>query len=611
MIPRRTVYFNHRGALRKKGYIDVTPCASVIPPCASVVKKMIIFTDINAIAMRIILLLLAFMILTGNAFPQTIPFNLYPDWESTPQGHVVTGLGVADINGDGWKDIIVSNGNDIDRQHLVVYYNQGDGTFPLVQNWQSFDVDYHGHLAVGDINQDGWMDVAVSVYLGQYGWGSKGKVKVYYNTGGELESTPSFQSDPFYSFSCSLGDADADGDLDLAVACAEPYHSIFDYGRIFINDNGVFSVENVWLSDLAMGAMDVEFGDLDGNGFIDVIFVCELTPSYVFLADTGGQIATSPSWQPAEGDTFLNSVDIGRTTYDDVPYAVMTGNNQLSGDGRIRQYLFGMPFPETSSADWLSDTVGFGSGILVADVTPDQIPDLVYGGWWYPVEILEGNGQSFNTAPAYTSSMSSVVESIQMVDLGKETLVVAQDVYTISFKQSVLYLSHQIIEEITGILKNGFPLEGGDFTSVPNKNWISFTEPLLPGDQVEVNYLYCLDGDLIITNWDSDKGNFIYYNNASPVAVNKRSLERDLPEIRIFPQPVTDLLHVTVCLSQKSKWWIRIFTTSGLEMKSGNEYFLSEGSNTLSMNVSALPAGVFFLEIEMNDEHFLRKFVKF
>ncbi|MDD5507681.1 MAG: FG-GAP-like repeat-containing protein [Bacteroidales bacterium] len=561
--------------------------------------------------MRILLLLLALMVFSREVLPQTIPYNLYPDWESTPQGHVATGLGVADINGDGWKDIIAANGNDIDRQHLVVYYNQGDGTFPLVPDWQSFDVDYHGHLAVGDINRDGWLDVAVSVYLGQYGWGSKGKVKVYYNTGGELETTPSFQSNPFYTFSCSLGDADADGDLDLAVACSETYHSKYDYGRIFFNENGLFSIDNVWLSDIVMGPMDVEFGDLDGNGFMDVIFVSETTPSYIFLADTNGQISSSPVWQSAEGNTYLNSVDIGHTFPYNIPYAVMTGNNQTSGDGRIRQYLFGQPFPETSYAYWLSDLVGYGSGILIADVTRDQIPDLIYGGWWLPVEVLVGDGTSFNTTPAYTSSMTSVVETIQMADLGKETLVSDQDEYVISFRQNVLYLSHQVIDQINEVRKNGVTMEDTDFIYVPNKNWISFAHPLFAGDQVTVDYLYCLDGDLIITNWDSDKGNFIYYNNASPVAIDEPFQRPGSPEIGLFPQPVADLLNVTVRLSRKSECRFGIYSTEGKKMKAAGQYDLPEGPSKLTIDVSALPVGVYFLKIDLDNEQFLRKFVKF
>ena len=255
--------------------------------------------------------------------------------------------------------------------------------------------------------------------------------------------------------------------------------------------------------------------------------------------------------------------------------------------------------------------MGYGSGILVADVTRDEKPDLIYGGWWLPVEILVGDGQSFSSIPSYTSSMTSVVETIQLADLGKETLVSCQDEFNISYEQSIVYLTHEIIDEITGILKNGTSLVPADYTFVPNKNWISFAEPLLSDDQVIVNYMYCLDGDLIITNWDSDKGNFIYYNNASPVALNDHSLTQDSPQFRIFPQPVTEVLYLAVDLSIDSECRVRIYAVSGSEMKSSGRYPVYSGSNIIPLDVTILPAAVYFIEIDLANEHFVRKFVKF
>ncbi|NNJ54006.1 MAG: hypothetical protein HKP17_12620, partial [Ignavibacteriaceae bacterium] len=51
-----------------------------------------------------------------------VPFNSTPDWISTDVTSVSTGGAFADINQDGWLDFVVANGNDIQRQKLVVYY---------------------------------------------------------------------------------------------------------------------------------------------------------------------------------------------------------------------------------------------------------------------------------------------------------------------------------------------------------------------------------------------------------------------------------------------------------------------------------------------------------
>ena len=74
-------------------------------------------------------------------------------------GGMGLGVGISDCNGDGWEDIYVSN--DF-IAHDYLYINQKDGTF--VEKAKDY-LKHHSHFSMGndlaDIDNDGWVDIVV------------------------------------------------------------------------------------------------------------------------------------------------------------------------------------------------------------------------------------------------------------------------------------------------------------------------------------------------------------------------------------------------------------------------------------------------------------------
>ena len=542
---------------------------------------------------------------------QVVPYNLVPDWISTPNGQIATGLGLADINGDGYKDLVVANGNDIQRQRLAVHYNQGNGNFNLSPDWQSADIDYHGHLACGDLDNDGDIDVVVSVYIGPAGFSEPGELKVYYNQGNQLEANPSFVSDPFYTFSCALGDADADGDLDIASVAGEPYGGLLDYGKIFLNDNGAFQPASEWESSILMGSLDVEFGDFNRDGFMDVIFVCEGTPNVIYLAGENGVIDEGPDWQSEEVINYINSVDVGYVGSQSI--VVMTENNQLGGNGQVRKYDFGNPFPSSSAASWYSNNFGYGSGIVLNDVDLDNNPDLIYGGWWLPVKIALGDGTGFEMNTSYTSNTNSVVEAILLADLDKVDVEVLQETFQVSSSQAntnMIVLEKQVLEGILEVWRNGEIVPAQNYKHVPGKPWVIFSDPLQTAESVEVSYYFSPYPDMAVTNWDSNKGDYIFYNTESSVGTEEHG---DMGAwkpcgLKVWPVPARDWVRFSnqqsavsgqqslgngyPVLGRHGTWKIEIYNTSGCLI---NSVIWPEGKNEIEINVETMQPGFYLV----------------
>ena len=570
-------------------------------------KKLPKFYSMKTFPISIILSIL----LSQAIFCQEIPYTQTPNWESNKDG-ISTGLGLADINGDGWKDIVVANGNDILRQRLVVYYNKGDGTFPVIPDWESDDIDYNGHLAVGDVNKDGWLDVAVSVYIGENGFSGPGKVKVYYNLGGELEKTPSFESYHFYTFSCALGDFDGDGDLDLATTGGEPYSKLLDSGKVFLNNNGSFDTVPEWESSFAFGSLDVDFGDMDQNGYLDLVFTCEDTPNYIFLANSFGEVPDTAGWESTNPENFINSLDIGFVGSNNSPAFVATGNDQLGGNGEVLAYRFPAGVPDTSGPDWSSLPFGTGSGIILADVNRDNILDLVYGGWWLPMNIALGFPDgSFETETSYTSSTNSVVETIQMADLDRNDIqTVTESFQGNELKGPVVYLGKQLIENILSVQVNGVELDDSVYCYVPNKNWVSISQPIVAGDSLSIEYEYSDFNDIVISNWDSNKGNYIFYNTlATGINPNQAGPAESL-EVKCSPNPFHGELKLQVYSEMNSAITIQLAGISGEILYNGNARISALETINYTIPDLNLENGVYVLTVKNRNTALTKKVVK-
>ncbi|MCW8804444.1 MAG: T9SS type A sorting domain-containing protein [Ignavibacteriaceae bacterium] len=471
--------------------------------------------------MKIFFSIILFLIISSQLYSQ-VPFNQNPDWISTDVSSVSTGGAFADINQDGWLDFVVANGNDISRQKVVVYYNTGTGNYPTIPDWQSADIDYHGHLDVGDINADGYPDVAVSVYIGPTGFNSPGKVKLYLNNSGTLSSNPDWTSgDQVYTFSCAFGDADGDGDLDLAVAGGESYNNNAEQPRIYYNIGGMLESLPSWKATASQYSYDVNWADFDNDGDLDVVFAGESYPNRIF-ENFGDSISVTPTWQSADASQYANSLFVGDVNNDGFFDLAISDNSQLGGSGKFKIYLNNNGILNTTPF-WTSSFSGYGSGINLADIDNDLDLDLLTGGWWQPVRIYLNNSGAFNSNPEYTSTSSSVVEVIVCSDVDKDAVQNVQEVFVSDGQKKLFYLPRTPLQEIKRVIVDLDTLLFNQYCYDLENGWVMLAAQPDSGISVTVEAAVSWDIDMGITNWDQNKGNYLFLSTSDPVFVNSEN----------------------------------------------------------------------------------------
>jgi hypothetical protein len=128
-------------------------------------------------------------------------------------------VAVGDVNGDGTLDLAVAN---YGSNTVSVLLGTGDGSFQAARNFAAGSGP--GSVAVGDVNGDGTLDLAVA--------GSGGVRVLLGNGDGTFQTTNVSYAAGSRPSSVAVGDFNGDGSLDLAVA----NYSSNDVS-ILLNDN--------------------------------------------------------------------------------------------------------------------------------------------------------------------------------------------------------------------------------------------------------------------------------------------------------------------------------------------------------------------------------------
>lgn len=553
--------------------------------------------------------MLPFILIIG-----VIPLSSQPNWESV-SGYYSTGGAFADVNSDGLVDLLVGNGNDMAPQPNHVYLNQ-DGILSSSPSWNSYDSQYSGHIAVGDLNKDGLPDLVVANYSGySVGWPPQLST-VYINEGGSLNPSPSWTpADSFRSFSCALGDYDLDGDLDLAFALGESYSNQPDHIRIYKNisneyPDSIFTSEPVWMSQDLYYAYDITFHDLNRDGWLDLIVGIDGAPNLVFY-NNSGNFNTTPDWTSDDSWGTIQ-IAIGDVNNDGYPDLATADNAQQGGISKARLYLNIGGTLETLPSWISSEQRTYFSTVAFADLNNDGFLDLAAGGWWEPVAVYENlSGTISNYADwQYLTPNSNdlVCEKITFADVDSAGYTFSADTFYLaqtSHKFGTFYLRHIPFIDIVSVLYQDsvtgdwIPLDYSGFSYQPEEGWVVIAEGNFVPTGYILKYYWSWSLDLLVTNWAPQSGNFLFLNTAT--GIEEHEGPTTTSNVRLFPNPATGLINIeTDMMSVKE---VGIFDIAGRRTKF-SRVFLSPGKWILRINA---PMGFYIVVITLNNNKVIQK----
>ncbi len=311
-----------------------------------------------------------------------------------PPGQATRAIALADVNDDGFLDIVTGN----EGHQNIIYLNGETPAFSVTDLEQGREI---AAIALGDVNRDGQLDIVSGVMAG-----ATRENVVFVNEGpGRFRAEP-FGAGDEATWALAVADFNGDGALDVAAGNVNDAQN-----AIYFNDGlGHFPLEHrLPISSpgslASQGHLDTSLavGDLDGAHGIDLVTCSSNHGCGVYSNDGAGRFSAERSFVLGAPDNSTTAVAIA----------------DLNGDGRL-DIVVG------NRNDWnyvyLNDGQGefpnrlrrsFGTGsdytraLAVADVNGDSKPDILVGNFFnlgtiylndgagnFPARLAQSFGQS-------------------------------------------------------------------------------------------------------------------------------------------------------------------------------------------------------------------------
>jgi len=249
------------------------------------------------------------------------------DNSPTPEKHMIEtmpgGIATLDYNNDGLTDIFFTNGAKLPslKKEEPRFYNRlyrNDGNMKFTDVTEEAGVKGEGYsqgAAVGDFDNDGWVDIFVAGVYANI---------LYRNLGnGKFEDVTKKAGihSKLWAVAPGFFDYDNDGDLDLWVSnyskwdldydpvCGDPVRNLRVYchpkyyeplpNTLFRNNgDGTFTdvTEEAGLAEHRGRGMSVGFLDYDGDGFTDVFITNDNLPNFLFHNNGDGTFSEEGLW---------------------------------------------------------------------------------------------------------------------------------------------------------------------------------------------------------------------------------------------------------------------------------------------------------------------------
>ncbi|MEO6593403.1 MAG: VCBS repeat-containing protein, partial [Planctomycetota bacterium] len=344
----------------------------------------------------------------------SLPKDLWTDVTASTIGETAewtNKVEVADIDGDGRPDMLFANGGDYDTPAPPVasrvFLNRGAGK-PFVEATKQVFGDalfLARVIKVRDVNGDGIADVFVGTTF-------QTQSRLFLGTGNGAFRDATASNLPAMPLSvgdAEFGDVDGDGDLDLVLAewgAGSPMKNEGGRTRLWRNDGGVFTdVTDACLPDVKVRfSWELELVDVDNDFDLDLLVSSKRSSgSFLFLNDGTGKFVDVAKERLPQ---FTNNYEFEAMDIDSDGWLDLLTINDGVGEQRFCEHIFRGDgkggFEDATERLWpKADNPRFDDNMIAfLDYDSDGDADFLIGSLDGPDRLLVNDGKGHFAAGA-------------------------------------------------------------------------------------------------------------------------------------------------------------------------------------------------------------------